>query len=67
MLTERFSVGSVNSVQVADALKNQHDVEIDRKNISITGDSIKEIGLYKASVSIYRDIKAEISLDVYAE
>jgi large subunit ribosomal protein L9 len=59
--------GSVNSVQVADALKNQHDIEIDRKNISITGDSIKEIGLYKASVSIYRDIKAEISLDVYAE
>jgi large subunit ribosomal protein L9 len=59
--------GSVNSVQVADALKNQHNVEIDRKNISITGDTIKEIGLYKASVSIYRDIKAEISLDVYAE
>jgi large subunit ribosomal protein L9 len=59
--------GSVNSIQVAEALKNQHSVEIDRKNIAIEGDTIKEIGIYKATVTFYRDIKASISLDVYSE
>jgi large subunit ribosomal protein L9 len=59
--------GSVNSIQVAEALKNQHSVEIDRKNIAIEGDTIKEIGIYKATVTLYRDIKASISLDVYSE
>ncbi|MDR0618764.1 MAG: 50S ribosomal protein L9 [Bacteroidales bacterium] len=59
--------GSVNSIQVAEALKNQHSVEVDRKSIVIDGDSIKEIGIYKAVVTLYRDIKANISLDVYAE
>ncbi|MDR0762892.1 MAG: 50S ribosomal protein L9 [Bacteroidales bacterium] len=59
--------GSVNSIQVAEALKNQHGVEIDRKSIVIKGDSIKDLGIYKAGVTLYRDIKAEISLDVYAE
>ncbi|MDR2556333.1 MAG: 50S ribosomal protein L9 [Bacteroidales bacterium] len=59
--------GSVNSIQVAEAFKNQHGVEVDRKSIAIEGDSIKEIGIYKAVVTLYRDIKAGISLDVYAE
>jgi large subunit ribosomal protein L9 len=59
--------GSVNSIQVAEALKNQHGVEVDRKNIVIDGDSIKEIGIYKAIITLYRDIKASVSLDVYAE
>jgi large subunit ribosomal protein L9 len=59
--------GSVNAIQVAEALKNQHGVEVDRKTISIDGESVKEVGIYKATVSLFRDIKANISLDVYAE
>ena len=59
--------GSVNSIQIADALKEQHNVEIDRKRISIPGEAIKEIGQHTAMIGLHREVKAEITLDVFAE
>ena len=58
--------GSVNTIQIAEALAEK-GFEIDRKNITLTEDSIKEIGTFKATVKIYKDIKAEISFEVYSE
>ncbi len=58
--------GSVNNIQVAEALVALgHDV--DRKNITLANDVIKEVGTYDAVVKIYRDIKAEFSVEVVAE
>lgn len=58
--------GSVNNIQVAEALVVLgHDV--DRKNITLANDVIKEVGTYEAVVKIYRDIKAEFSVEVVAE
>lgn len=59
--------GSVNNIQIADALKEQHNIEIDRKKISIPGEAIKEIGHHKAKIDLHREVKAEIELDVFAE
>ncbi|MDR1848138.1 MAG: 50S ribosomal protein L9 [Bacteroidales bacterium] len=59
--------GSVNTIQIADAIKSQFDMEIDRKKITIKGDTIKELGNYNAVISIYKDIKAEIGFEVFAE
>ena len=59
--------GSVNNIQVAEAIKAQLDMDIDRRKIFVDGDKIKEIGNYTATVGIYKDIKAEIKLDVFAE
>ena len=59
--------GSVNTIQIADAIKAQFDVEVDRKKISIVGDAIKEIGTHKIIVSVYKEIKSEITFEVYAE
>ncbi|HBN05206.1 MAG TPA: 50S ribosomal protein L9 [Bacteroidales bacterium] len=59
--------GSVNSIQLADSIKQQFDIEIDRKRISIKGDSIKTLGTYKATISAYKDLKAEIEFEVVAE
>lgn len=59
--------GSVNDIQLADAIKEQHNYDVDRKMISIDGDAIKEVGTYKASIKFYKDIKAEISFEVVAE
>jgi large subunit ribosomal protein L9 len=59
--------GSVNTIQIADAIKAQFDLDIDRKKITIKGDSIKELGSYSATLSVYKDIKAEINFDVFAE
>ncbi|MDE5559315.1 MAG: 50S ribosomal protein L9 [Bacteroidales bacterium] len=59
--------GSVNAIQIADALKEQHQIEIDRKKIMIVGDAIKETGTHTANINLHREVKAEITLDVYAE
>jgi large subunit ribosomal protein L9 len=59
--------GSVNNIQIAEALIAQ-GFDIDRKNISIVGeDNIKEIGTYEADIKIYRDIHAKIKFEVISE
>ncbi|HPI86727.1 MAG TPA: 50S ribosomal protein L9, partial [Bacteroidales bacterium] len=42
--------GSVNAIQIANALKEQFNFEFDRKQIEVDGESIKELGTYKAKV-----------------
>ena len=59
--------GSITNQQVAEALKEQHNYEVDRKNIVVDGDKIKAVGEYTAMVNIHREIKAELKLEVVAE
>lgn len=59
--------GSVNDIQIADAIKEQHNYDVDRKTIKIDADAVKEVGTYKATITLYKDIKAEISFEVVAE
>ena len=59
--------GSVNTIQIAEAIKEQHNIEVDRKKISIVGDHIKEVGSYKAIINLHKESKVEISLEVVAE
>jgi len=59
--------GSVNAMQVADALKEQANIEIDRKKIVVDGENIKEIGEYVAVVNLHREVKGEIKFEVVGE
>jgi len=59
--------GSVNNIMIADAIKAQKNVEVDRKKIEVNGDAIKEVGTYKATVKLHKDIAVEVKLDVKAE
>jgi len=59
--------GSVNAVQIANALKEQYEYDIDRKKIQLDGDSIKELGTYEATVKLYKDIEAKIQFEVVGE
>ncbi len=59
--------GSVNNIMVAEALKAQHDIEIDRHKIAISEDRIKELGQYSALVNLHKDFKVELKLNVVAE
>lgn len=57
--------GSVNSIQVAEALeKLGHN--IDRKIIVIK-DSIKEVGNYTATINLHKEVSVEIPFEVVAE
>jgi large subunit ribosomal protein L9 len=59
--------GSVNNIQVAEALAAK-GFEMDRRNITIFGeDKLQEVGLYEAVVKCYKDIKATIKVEVVAE
>ena len=59
--------GSVNNIQVADVLAAS-GFEIDRRNITFVGEpNIKEVGTYEAVIKIYRDIKANIKVEVVGE
>lgn len=59
--------GSVNAMQIADAIKDQFNYNIDRKKIVVDGDSIKEVGTYSATVKLHRDISVAINFEVFAE
>lgn len=59
--------GSVNALQVADAIKDQLNLEIDRKLIEVDGESIKELGTYKAKIRLHKQVEAEITFEVFAE
>jgi large subunit ribosomal protein L9 len=59
--------GSVNNIQIAEALAEK-GFDVDRRNIQITGeDAVKEVGVYDAVVKCHRDIKANIKIEVVAE
>jgi large subunit ribosomal protein L9 len=58
--------GSVTNVQLADALAEQ-GIKVDRRNIKIIEDSVKEVGVYSAKVKLHKEVTAEIKFEVFAE
>ena len=59
--------GSVNAIQIAQALKEQFNYDIDRKQIHVDGESIKELGKYTAKVRLHKEVTIEIEFEVFAE
>lgn len=59
--------GSVNNIQIADAIQEQFKYDIDRKKIVVDGDSIKELGTYSAEIRLHKEVKVTISFEVFAE
>jgi len=58
--------GSVTTVQVAKAVREQKGYEIDRRRIQLL-DEIKELGSYKAKVDFGNGNETEITLEMVAE
>jgi len=59
--------GSVNAIQIADALRDQFKIDIDRKKIHVDGESIKETGNYTANIRLHKDLLVTINFEVIAE
>ena len=59
--------GSVNNIQIAEAIKSQFDIEIDRKKILVDSEGIKEVGEYKAKINLHKDVRFDIKIAVFAE
>lgn len=59
--------GSVNTVQIANAIKEVTNIEIDRKKIHINEESVKELGNYKAKIKLHKEVQFEVDFEVFAE
>ncbi len=58
--------GSVTSLQISRAIRDQKGYEIDRKRISIT-DEVKELGTYKAAIDFGNGNNTEVEFEVVSE
>jgi large subunit ribosomal protein L9 len=58
--------GSVTTIQIAEALLKA-GYNIERKNIEINDDTIKQLGTYSAKVRLYKDVSATVNFEVVAE
>lgn len=56
--------GSIHAADVAEAIKAQTDVEIDRKSIEVDG--VKTTGSHTATASLHSDVSFPITLEVVA-
>jgi large subunit ribosomal protein L9 len=55
--------GSVSNVQIAQALKDQLGLDIERKKISLP-EEVKTLGTYTANINFHKDVPATVSFDV---
>lgn len=58
--------GSVNTIQVAEAI-NKKGFEIERKQITLPEDSIKEVGTYTAKIKLFKDVVVDLEFEVVGE
>lgn len=58
--------GSVNNIQLAEAIAEQ-GVEIDRKNITIAKEGVKEVGKHTAKIKLHREVIVDFEFEVVSE
>jgi large subunit ribosomal protein L9 len=58
--------GSITSLQISRAIREQKGYEIDRRKISIV-DEVKELGSYKANIDFGNGHSTEVEFEVVAE
>lgn len=58
--------GSVNTVQLADALRKV-GYDIDRKSLKIKDEPIKDLGTYEAEANLYKGVKQSFKFEVVSE
>ena len=55
--------GSVTSKEIAEALKKEHGIELDKRKISLA-EPIKSFGTFKAEVRLFTDVNGTITVEV---
>lgn len=55
--------GSVTSKEIAEALKKEHNIEIDKRKITLN-EPIKSFGTFRVSVRLFNDVNGTITVEV---
>ncbi len=58
--------GSVTNIQISNAIKDQFDIDIDRKKIELPED-VKELGTYVAILNLHPKVDAKVNFEVIAD
>ncbi|MBN1766984.1 MAG: 50S ribosomal protein L9 [Prolixibacteraceae bacterium] len=58
--------GSVNNIQLAEKIAEQ-GIEIERKNITIPKDGVKEVGTHTAKIKLHREVVVDFEFEVVSE
>lgn len=58
--------GNVNQQVIADAINAQTNYKIDRRDIKI-GHPLKKLGNHTVSVVLFKDVKADVNLNIISE
>ena len=58
--------GSITNIQIANALRDQLELDIPRKKI-VVDEEIKEIGSYSAKVNLHEQVSGEIKFELVKE
>jgi large subunit ribosomal protein L9 len=58
--------GSVTPLMIAEAIQKS-GYEVERKQIVVADDHIKEVGSYSVKVKLHKDVFVDVDLDVVAE
>lgn len=58
--------GSVTNIQIANALKEQFDLTVDRRKVQLP-DDVKELGTYTLVLNLHPEVKPEIRFEIIAE
>lgn len=58
--------GSVTNIQISNALKEQFNLDVDRRKVQLPED-VKEVGTYTLVLSLHPEVKPEIKFEVVAE
>ncbi len=58
--------GSVNTIILAEAI-NKKGFEIDRKQITISEDTIKEVGKFTAKIKLHKEVVVDFEFEVVSE
>lgn len=58
--------GSVTNVQLAQAIKDQCNLDIERKKIHIL-EEVKELGNYSAQIDFHKEVSGKVNFEVVSE
>lgn len=58
--------GSVTNLQIANALKEQFDVDIERRVVELP-EEVKDLGTYEAQIHLHKDVDISIKFEVVEE
>jgi len=58
--------GSVTNVQVMNAIKEQFDIDIERRKIGMP-DNVKEIGSYSTTIQLHPEVAVELPFELIQE